>query len=380
MQLIVNDGQADSAPVQGTVKALVGANRVPQAIASTDLATVMVGTTATFSGAASNDQDGNQLSYRWDLVDRPDGSSATLQNATSVSPSLIPDKAGPYSARLVVTDSHGASSIPSTIVTVMAKAHNEAPIVRPSAATWAVNQQIGKPAVGTDEQPYVLGQQMPGQGAGANIGDGFTFLSNAFDADGDNLYYLWTLTAQPEGSNFPASYSPSTPGVGTNWLFNGVTVPGTYTVSVVASDGIAKSDPQTVSVKVVDRADYPNLLLEYGGLKTDSPSLWMQQLFPYSWSDWQMAVAPLKTQFRLTAYDQDYTITGLEAATAGGDAPLFEGLADGQVIKKGETVNFNLLLPASFAYGSTPSFDFKWVFSIKEKPDWTFQFEEIPCC
>lgn len=60
-------------------------------------------------------------------------------------------------------------------------------------------------------------------------------------------------------------------------------------------------------------------------------------------------------RYQLTAFDQDYTITGVfnESQGIDGYQAKFSGLPDGQVIRKGETLSFDLILstPAALPVG-----------------------------
>src|ERR1041384_1595563 len=52
------------------------------------------------------------VSYAWSIVALPTGSSASLNDSAAVNPSFVPDVAGVYRFRLVVTDTTGRSSAP----------------------------------------------------------------------------------------------------------------------------------------------------------------------------------------------------------------------------------------------------------------------------
>jgi hypothetical protein len=65
--------------------------------------------------SASCDADGDALTARWELVSAPAGSAWLLEEAESFHPRLLADRPGPYRLRLVVTDTHGAQSLPAEL-------------------------------------------------------------------------------------------------------------------------------------------------------------------------------------------------------------------------------------------------------------------------
>ena len=71
-----------------------------------DIAYSGIGTAVNLSAVGSFDADGySVLTYQWQMIDRPVGSSATLSSATVVNPTFTPDKAGSYLFFLTVTSS-----------------------------------------------------------------------------------------------------------------------------------------------------------------------------------------------------------------------------------------------------------------------------------
>lgn len=111
-QLVVNDGQVDSAAVTVTITATV-ANAAPVANAGA-AQTVTAGSTVTLNGGGSTDANGDTLTYAWTLTSRPTGSTAVLSSATAVSPTFKADLPGTYVATLVVNDGK-VGSTPSTV-------------------------------------------------------------------------------------------------------------------------------------------------------------------------------------------------------------------------------------------------------------------------
>jgi hypothetical protein len=100
IQLIVNDGQVDSAPADVTVTTL---NSPPVANAGPNQK-INVGQTVQLDGSGSTDVDGDTLTYAWSMLSTPGGSTATISNPTSVKPTFYVDLIGTYIVQLVVND------------------------------------------------------------------------------------------------------------------------------------------------------------------------------------------------------------------------------------------------------------------------------------
>jgi hypothetical protein len=208
-QLVVNDGTVNSTP--DTVAITVNAR--PVANAGPDQ-TPLVGATVQLTGAASTDADGQVLTYAWTFQSRPAGSSATLSDPTDVAPTFVVDRAGSYVVRLVVDDT-AASSLPSTVTI---NTTNSAPVAH----------------AGPDQS--------------IKVHDVVTLdASGSTDVDGDALQFTWQLT-RPAGSTAalsdPATLQPT---------FS-VDKAGTYVATLVARDGVAVSDPDTVMVTTLNSA------------------------------------------------------------------------------------------------------------------------------
>lgn len=105
VQLVVNDGWADSAAASANVVS-VNTPPVARATAST---TWNFGSTIQLDGSTSSDLDGNSLTYAWTLT-RPAGSSAALSSATAVNPTFRLDNLGTFTAQLVVSDGVASSA------------------------------------------------------------------------------------------------------------------------------------------------------------------------------------------------------------------------------------------------------------------------------
>jgi hypothetical protein len=210
IQLIVNDGHVNSAP---SLVTLTTVNSTPVANAGPDQAAV-VGAHVALNGAASNDVDGDALTYEWRLLEQPATSSASLLNADPASPSadFVVDRAGRYVAQLTVRDAQSASSPDAVVVSTV----NSAPIAR----------------AGVDRTTRV-GEWVELSGAGSS------------DADQDALAYRWSLTAPPGSATVLSSLTGATTGFAPD-------VRGVYVVQLVVNDGSVDSEADTVAISTVN--------------------------------------------------------------------------------------------------------------------------------
>jgi len=75
----------------------------PEADAGDDQ-TVATGETVFLDGSASSDPNDDQLTYGWTLIEKPEGSTASLTDADTATPSFVADLDGEYEVMLVVSD------------------------------------------------------------------------------------------------------------------------------------------------------------------------------------------------------------------------------------------------------------------------------------
>ena len=173
---------------------------------------VRLSTSVTLDGSDSYDPDGDvPLSFLWQLVNAPAGSTANVLDAQQSLASMTLDLEGDYTLNLAVTDTRGGSSVPDELVISTV---NATPIAE----------------AGPD-------QAIASQNTVVSL-DG----SQSFDPDGDTLSYTWSLAA-PSGSN--ASLSDAT---AINPSFT-ADVYGDYIASLTVSDPFAAlSDPDSVLI------------------------------------------------------------------------------------------------------------------------------------
>jgi hypothetical protein len=139
----------------------------PTANAGADVA-VHAGTRVALDGSGSSDPLGRPLAYAWRLIAIPSGSTASLESANAVRPSLLADRPGDYTVELVVSNTHGFVSAADVVVI---RSANAVPVA----------------SAGPD--------QIVSAGATVRLDGG-----GSTDADGDVLTYSWRLESKPSGS------------------------------------------------------------------------------------------------------------------------------------------------------------------------------------
>ncbi|WP_166671919.1 PKD domain-containing protein [Methylosinus sp. sav-2] len=104
------------------VTSLLTTGNVPPVANAGDDQRVAAGAKVTLDGSRSTDVNGDALTYRWALISRPAGSSAALDDPTSVKPGFTADVAGSYVAELLVDDGFGHARPATVVVTTEAAA------------------------------------------------------------------------------------------------------------------------------------------------------------------------------------------------------------------------------------------------------------------
>ncbi len=200
IELIVNDGQVDSQPA---LVAITTENSKPVAAAGEDQ-TVFVKQTAQLDGVNSTDIDGDIITFKWKLVAKPTGSQAALQNDTTQTPSLTPDKSGDYTVELIVND----GSLNSDPDRVIISTQNSKPIA-----------DAGPDLVGIAGKPVTLDGQL------------------SKDVDDDPLSFVWSVLNKPANSN-PVLQN------GNQAIATLIPdLPGDYISQLIVNDGNVNSDP-----------------------------------------------------------------------------------------------------------------------------------------
>lgn len=87
----------------------------------------------TLNGTGSTDGNGDTLTFKWFLTQKPAGSVAELSSTTDPKPTFTADVVGVYKVSLIVNDGKLDSVAPS-VVTVTASISNSAPVANPPAS------------------------------------------------------------------------------------------------------------------------------------------------------------------------------------------------------------------------------------------------------
>ena len=200
--LIVNDGASDSAPM-GTTADITEVNDRPVA----DPGGPYEGTedvSVSFSGSASWDLEGSDLTYAWDFGDGSFGDGMTPNHTYSVG--------GIYTVTLVVNDGDSAS-LPVDATATIADV-NDPPTADP-----------GVPYTGTEDVSVSF--------------DG----SGSSDPESGPLTYAWDFGDGNSGTGVNPSHT--------------YTGGGVYTVTLVVNDGVSDSAPVTTTADITEVNDVP---------------------------------------------------------------------------------------------------------------------------
>jgi len=215
ISLIACSGSSDSSSTSNTA---------PVADAGADLKGKL-NSVITLEGSASSDADGDTITYDWTLTSAPTGSAATLTDADTDSPTLIPDVGGLYVASLTVNDGKTDSNSDSVTVTsgLLFPEYDPLSVFTNCSATyeWTVGPNIPNQYTSTtgglETVNYISGA-LTGtitNGGGDELAslttynDGISFKFLRFEIVGGGNIYLSTdcaMSAHPEGYSYDIIY------------------------------------------------------------------------------------------------------------------------------------------------------------------------------
>ena len=195
----------------------VPSNTAPQADAGS-AQTIDIGETVSLSGQGSSDADGDALSYQWSITSAPDGSSASISNDTTESPTIIPDIAGTYQLSLIVNDGQVDSSSSTVSITVL-----EATVNENTPPEISINYS---PSVTLDSSTIVDA-------------------SATTDIDNNELVFAWELTSRPQTSQLSLDDETEAQ------ITINFDMTGDYIIELTVNDG-TDSSVDTVTISVTD--------------------------------------------------------------------------------------------------------------------------------
>ena len=192
----------------------------PVAIIGVDSEKVQVTSQVTLNATYSYDPLGKSMTYSWNLLEKPNGSSAALSSASDPIITFLTDKGGYYTVTLEITNESGKKSDMATVrIDAVGTGDNHPPVA----------------SAGSDQT--------------VTVGDVAVLDATlSYDADGDSLSYQWALIDSPSGSAVDVVAQQ----VSRAFLYPDVK--GTYTVRVRVSDGV-DSDEDFVVVTASEASD-----------------------------------------------------------------------------------------------------------------------------
>ncbi|WP_133490490.1 PKD domain-containing protein [Alcanivorax sp. 24] len=172
VQLVVNDGTADSADTASSRVTITALNPNPLAVVTEEINWILG--TVQLDGSRSLPPDGgdaNLLVYDWTLTQKPEGSSAELDSGNLAYPRFTADEVGRYQAQLVVRYGDKASQPATVGINIV---EEKAP---PVAAIAPLDETVPRGEIATV--------------------DG----SPSEDPNGGELQYRWRFTSLPLGAS-----------------------------------------------------------------------------------------------------------------------------------------------------------------------------------
>ncbi|MDP2312302.1 MAG: hypothetical protein Q8P41_05310 [Pseudomonadota bacterium] len=213
------DSTGDTSAADFIVVTVASGNAAPLANCGPNL-TASVNERVDLDGSGSSDPEGAALEYQWTVSSAPDCSALNptdLYNASTVSPSVVPDCAGVFVVGLAVTDGSNWSTADFCSITVES---TDSPPIADAGDSGALSP--------CTEQNFEL--------------DGY----GSYDPEGAPLTYAWSLLTAPSGSA-GALDDAQLPNPVFRW-----DVVGTYTFELRVSDGTNVSAPDIVSYTFSD--------------------------------------------------------------------------------------------------------------------------------
>lgn len=221
IQLVVTDDVAKSEDTRDSRVTITATRDVPVAVLQDEISWILG--TVQLDGSRSLPPEGgdaNQLIYQWELINKPQDSTATLDSGSLVYPRFTADKIGDYRAQLVVK--YGSKTSEPATVDIHIRKGNAEPV-----AKIEIIEPKGK----------------------IMRGDTVVLRSASKDADSDPLQYRWRFMIAPPGSTAELG---SMTAAETSFVAGSSAGFG-YQVELCVFDGIARS----CSVKFIPSPQLP---------------------------------------------------------------------------------------------------------------------------
>ena len=203
--------QTDAGLSSITGAAVSGGNSIPSADAGLNRTVALLVNSLLFG--SGKDADNEQLTFKWQLIDKPGGSLTALSDTNTQNPSFVPDMEGLYTFSLRTNDGISFSG-PSYVATI----------------AKASDPENAKPV------------SIPGQGKNVDIGKEAALAGFGNDADSSALIYMWALSRKPSGSRAILE-KPNVQSL----IFK-PDISGNYTLRLVVNDGKEDSVPAEVTI------------------------------------------------------------------------------------------------------------------------------------
>ncbi|QFT55407.1 REJ domain-containing protein [Microbulbifer sp. THAF38] len=372
VSMTVSDG-TNQIDLEATLEAKIGkVNGYPSTRSvEAQSKSVLVGDALVFD-ASSSDPNNDEMTFHWELVDKPDGSNAVIEPVTEPESGelrraqVVTDVPGSYTARLIVSDDRGLYAKTYSEDDGLAKISNTSPEIR--SVVWARNW--GRLSTGEDHYQILPCMSLLHRPV-------------VVDADGDEVFTYEELISAPEGGEFTSYPDSEDCENTTGTVFSKA---GTYVFRYYATDLIDDAPEYDFVVKVEPLSAAKGVRLR--NINSWNESLWLPM--PYenipsygTPSDLRWDTSPTEEeylQWSLTAVDADYTIENVQVKHINGGltslTPRFEGIVEGQVINAGESLDFKTWVPAVPCIRNDDKAEgFHFSFNIKEIPELTFTYE-----
>ncbi|VAX21667.1 hypothetical protein MNBD_NITROSPINAE02-789 [hydrothermal vent metagenome] len=145
----------------------------PTAKIKIDAKTVQIGSQVTLNGKGSSDPQSELLTYAWTMPEKPVGSTAALSSETNSIVTFVADNGGYYTVTLQVKNKSGKkSSVKTARVDAVGSGNNHPPVANAGPDQTAVD--VGAVAI--------------------------LDASGSYDADQDQLTFLWSILSIPATS------------------------------------------------------------------------------------------------------------------------------------------------------------------------------------